>query len=280
MITKGSADLHMHTYYSDGFLSPTEIVQKAKSADLDAISITDHDSVNGLDEAITEGTRLGIEVIPGVEISTDVDDTEVHLLGYFINYKNAEFEKYLEFFRSERYYRAERIISKLNRLGIPLTIEDVMEEANFSAIGRPHIAVALYKKGFVNNYYEAFHKYIGDHRPAEEKKIHVSAKSAFKIINEAGGLTFIAHPSNMSESVLQKLINWGIDGIEVIHPSHDRRRIKYYRGIVYQYCLLESGGSDFHGGEKNDDQNFGKYAIAWSKVETIKNMLPNQEISE
>lgn len=266
-------DLHMHTTYSDGAFSPTELVLKAKEVGLDVISITDHDSVNGLKEAMAVGKEIGIEVIPGLEISTDLDEKEIHLLAYFIDIDNDELQKYLSFFRDERLHRAKRIVQKLRNLGFSINIDDVIDHAQNSAIGRPHIAYAMVNLGLINNYYEAFEKYIGDYGPAFERKIHVSPQSATKLISDAGGLSFIAHPGYMKESILTDLIKAGIDGIEVIHPSHSENQINFYRGIVNQYCLLEAGGSDFHGGKKEDGNSLGKYLISPNNLEAMRNML-------
>lgn len=266
-------DLHTHTAHSDGALSPTELVLKAKESGLSTICITDHDSTNAIDEAIKVGKEIGVNVIPGVELSTDIEDREVHLLGIFLDTENEELIKYLSFFRDERMYRAKRIVKKLNIMGHSITIDHVLEYAKNSAIGRPHIAFAMVDRGIVSNYYEAFGKYIGDDGPAYEKKIHVSPKSALKIISDAGGLSFIAHPSYMSESILTTLIKAGIDGIEVIHPAHNDYQVRFYRGIVNQYCLLETGGSDFHGGGKGDEANLGKYFISQSKLDAMQKML-------
>lgn len=242
-------------------------------AGLDIISITDHDNLAGIEAAVEFGKQLGVEVIPGVEISTDIEDKEVHLLGYFIDIYHDEFQKYLSFFRQERYNRACRIIKKLNNLGISITIESVILKAKNGAIGRPHIAQALIEAGYVSNFYEAFDKYIGNHCPAFERKIHVSPQSALKLINDAGGLSFIAHPGYISEKLLISLIKFGIDGIEVVHPCHNPSQVNYYRGIVNEYCLLASGGSDFHGGKRDDEHNLGKYYIPSSYVETMRKML-------
>ncbi|MDA3861092.1 MAG: PHP domain-containing protein [Melioribacteraceae bacterium] len=254
-------DLHMHTTYSDGNLTPFELLKKVKYLDINIVSITDHDSTNAIEEAISIGKNLGIEVIPGVEISTDVEDREVHLLGYFMDIHSSELKKYLSFFRDERLERAKRIIKKLVDLGFEISIDDVLEVANGSAIGRPHIALAMLNKGIVTDFYEAFQKFLRDGGPAYERKIHVSPQSALKLINDAGGLSFIAHPGHLKESVLMTLINSGIDGIEVTHPSHSEYQRKFYRGVVNQYCLLESGGSDFHGGKKDDENNLGWYLL-------------------
>lgn len=267
------ADLHLHTFHSDGIYSPKEIVDKACDLGINIISIVDHDSINGLPEAIEYGQQKGIEVIPGVEISTDIHNSEVHLLGYFIDYTDREFNKYLTFFREERFHRAKRIIRKLQNLGFNIGMEDVLKHAKFSALGRPHIALALIELGFVETYYDAFDNYLGDNGPAYESKIHVSVQSAIKLINDAGGLAFVAHPNKMKEHLLLDLIDAGIDGIEVIHPSHQEHQVKFYSGIVNQYCLLASGGSDFHGGLKNDYDNFGKNVIPSSYVEAMRKML-------
>lgn len=269
----GKADLHTHTNLSDGFFSPSELIEKAKKAGLDTISITDHDSVRNIEDSIQYGKENDIEVIPGVEISTDIEDKEIHLLGYFLNYKNRELKKYLSFFRDERLHRAKRIVAKLKKLGLNISIDDVLEQARSSAVGRPHIAHALIKLGYVENFYDAFNKYLGDKKPAYERKIHVSHQSALKLISDAGGLSIIAHPGFMKESILMNLINAGVDGIEVIHPMHNPHQINFYRGIVNQYCLLETGGSDFHGGIKGDEKNLGQYYISSQKVDAMRKML-------
>jgi predicted metal-dependent phosphoesterase TrpH len=269
----GKIDLHMHTSHSDGFYSPSELVTKAKESDLDAISITDHDSTNGIEEASSLGKELGIEVIPGVEISSEHNGKEVHILGYFLDYTNKEFARYLSFFREERIKRAERIIKKLENLGLDLDFEDIMAVSKNSAIGRPHIAQAMLNKGLVSSYFEAFNKYIGNGGPAYEKKVHLSPESAYKIITDAGGLSFIAHPGFMPEDILKELIESGVDGIEVYHPSHTPQKIKFYKGIVSEYYLLESGGSDYHGGQRNDDDNFGKYFTTFASLDAMKKRL-------
>lgn len=273
MIKRPRIDLHMHTTYSDGNFSPFELLKKVKELNIDIVSITDHDSINAIEEAVAIGKDLGIEVIPGVEISTDVEDKEVHLLGYFLDIYSSELKKYLRFFRDERVERAKRMISKLNNLDFDITIDDVLEVTNGSAIGRPHVALAMMNKGIVNDFYEAFQKYLRDGGPAYERKIHISPQSALKLINDAGGLSFIAHPGHLKESILMTLINSGIDGIEVTHPSHNDYQKKFYRGIVNQYCLLESGGSDFHGGKKDDESNLGRYLLNPKYLQEMRQQL-------
>ncbi len=266
-------DLHMHSFYSDGFHSPEKLIDRANVQGIKILSITDHDSVNGIHEAIDYASKLGIEVIPGVEISTDIRDTEVHILGYFVDPKNNDLEHYLNFFREERVKRAIRMVKKLNIIGLNITIDDVLVFAKNSAIGRPHVAQALLAKGQVKSFFEAFYKYIGNHAPAYERKVHLSPQSAFKIISDAGGLSFIAHPGNMPEILIKELIDAGVDGIEVIHPSHSPEQVRFYRGVVNEYFLLESGGSDFHGGKREDDENLGKYYTSAKVVDTMRTRL-------
>jgi hypothetical protein len=266
-------DLHTHTLYSDGALTPYELIELANRNGLNIISITDHDSINAIREAGECARDFGIEIISGVEISTDIDDKEIHLLAYFIDIDNEELQKYLSFFRDERMHRAKRIVQKLRNLGLNISFDDVIDHAKNSAVGRPHIAYTLADLGIVKNYQEAFERYIGDYGPAFERKIHVSPQSALKLISDAGGLSFIAHPGYMKENLLMSLIKAGVDGIEVIHPSHNENQIQFYRGIVNQYCLLESGGSDFHGGKKMDNDNLGKYYISGSQLDAMRKML-------
>ena len=160
-------------------------------------------------------------------------------------------------------------------MGIGISIDEVFEEARNSAICRPHIANVLYKNGFVENYLDAYHKYLGDYAPAYERKIHVSLKSAIKLINEADGLAILAHPGKMDEELLRSVINAGIDGIEIVHPSHTPTQTKFYGGVIEQYCLVGSGGSDFHGGMKEDSENFGQYKIKYELVSEMKTLLPS-----
>ena len=268
------ADLHMHTTCSDGTLTPPELLQRAKEAGLSIISNTDHDHVGALEEAAAAAETLGIEVIAGVELSVSVGEQDIHVLGYFFDPRNRNLLEHLSFFRSERLKRAERIVEKLNSLRVPLTIESVLEQAGSASVGRPHIANALLEEGITESYYEAFSRYIGFGKPAYEKKYQVSPQSAIELISSAGGVSFIAHPGNsIDDKVLFELINAGVDGIEVIHPSHSPERVAHFEGIVSEYFLLASGGSDFHGGKRNDQEALGKYYISKSQVDIIRHRL-------
>jgi predicted metal-dependent phosphoesterase TrpH len=267
-------DLHLHTYFSDGIYSPAQVVMKAKENGLDIISIADHDTTEGLDEAIEVGKELGVEVIPGIELSSSINGTDIHILGYFIDWHDEILQTHLRVFRELRVQRAKRIVEKLNALNIPLEFESVIEIAKNSSVSRVHIASALVRYGFVNDFYEAFNKYLGVGCPAYERNIDLSPRKAIRLISDVGGLSFIAHPGKyISEVDLATLIELGIDGIEVIHPSHNDELINYYRSIANEYFLLESGGSDFHGGLRHDEHCLGKYTVPYKFVEAMKKRL-------
>ncbi len=270
----GKVDLHLHTTFSDGALSTGELIERARRAGLSTISITDHDHVGALAQARALGESSGIEVIPGVELSTSVRDEDIHVLGYFFDEGNRALLDFLAFFRKERMKRAERIVEKLNDLNVPLKLESVLEQAGAGAVGRPHIAIALLEEGLIGSYQEAFAKYLGYGKPAYEKKYQIPPQEAIKLLSAAGGLSFIAHPgSTIDESMLVGLIDDGIDGIEVVHPSLTPERSAYYRGIVSEYYLLACGGSDFHGGKRNDADALGKYTITDGDVAMMRRRL-------
>ena len=268
------ADLHLHSIYSDGVLTPKELVQQASKYNISVISITDHDNVGAINEAIEEGKQVGVEVIPGLELSVEMNDKDIHLLAYFFDPENIRLNDYLRFFQHERLRRAERIIEKLNRINVPLDIDSVLEQAGIGSVGRPHIASALLEHGLIENYHEAFQKYLGNGAPAFEKKYQLSPNEAIQLISHAGGLCFLAHPGKYTSDVeLFQLIKLGIDGIEVVHPSHSESQQNFYRSVVNQYFLLESGGSDFHGGKKGDDQTFGTFTIQLQIVDEMRTRL-------
>lgn len=273
----GRADLHLHTHHSDGVYSPYEIIRRSRNAGLIAVSITDHDNVAAIDESIAWGREMSVDVIPGVELSVALGEKDVHLLAYFVDHTNKNLLEYLAFFRHERVKRAERIVDKLNKINVPLRMESVLDQAGIGAVGRPHIASAMVEEGLIETYHEAFLKYIGTGAPAYEKKFQLTPAEAVRLIAGAGGLTFLAHPGKATtESELLQLIQAGIDGIETVHPSHSETQQAHYRRVVDQYFLLESGGSDFHGGKKNDDDFFGTITVPMRIVERMRQRLFRQ----
>lgn len=270
----GRADLHLHTVHSDGALTPYEIVKRARDAGLGAIAITDHDNLSALDEAIEWGSSLGVQVVAGLELSATMGEKDLHLLAYFIDRNNERLLDYLAFFRQERLRRAERIVQKLNRINVPLRFDSVLEQAGIGSVGRPHIANALVEHGLTDSFHEAFEKYIGTGGPAFEKKFQLTPQDAIRLINSAGGLSFLAHPGRSTrEEEIISLISLGLDGIEIVHPSHQEEQRNYYRGIVDHYFLLESGGSDFHGGRKGDGHTFGVFTVPMRILDAMKKRL-------
>jgi predicted metal-dependent phosphoesterase TrpH len=267
------ADLHIHTKCSDGLFTPEEIVRKAVHAGLKAISITDHDTVTGIDQAKPLALELGLELIPGVEMSSAYKGYDIHILGYFFDYQQSELKGYLDHCRRLRTERAERMVQKLGKMGVKIEIEQIIMKAQNGSVGRPHIAAVLQDGGFVKSFSEAFSKYLGSHSPAYVKSIETHPEEVIRLINEAGGLSFLAHPAqNTTDEVLKQLISFGLDGLEIIHPSHDAYRQNYYREIANEYFMLFSGGSDYHGLKDHED-NFGQIWIPYDWVTKMKSRL-------
>jgi predicted metal-dependent phosphoesterase TrpH len=247
---KGFVDLHIHTSYSDGLLNPQQIVELAQQRRLTAIAITDHDSVAGVQETVEWGTSAGIEVVAGIEISILFEECEVHLLGYFINPNSSAIQHYVSLLSESRENRARQIVDVLKKQGLPISFDLVSKKANGSPIGRPHIAEVLVEEGYVFSAYEAFQKFLGEKRPADIPKFNVGLDRAVEIIKEAGGLVFLAHPATIScfQQLFPVLLDYGLDGIETIHPKHNAELQLQFREIAKAHGLLQSGGSDCHGG--------------------------------
>jgi 3',5'-nucleoside bisphosphate phosphatase len=267
----GAADLHMHTLYSDGALSPTEVVRLAHRAGLSTIAITDHDHTGAIEEARLAGTPLGIDVVSGVELSVAIDGREVHVLGMFFDHTHRPLLEYMEFLRAARRTRAERIVGRLNSLRVPLTLEAVLEQADGGAVGRPHVAAAMVAGGFAGSIQEAFGRFLRDGGPAWEQKVDVSPRDAAERVAEAGGVSFVAHPGETFDTrTLSALLDQGIDGVEAVHPSHSQERTAALRALAAERRVPLCGGSDFHGGKKNDGALVGRYTVSAEELETIR----------
>jgi predicted metal-dependent phosphoesterase TrpH len=255
----GKIDLHLHTTFSDGSYSPEQIIEKARASDLETISITDHDTIDALPSAETACREAGIELISGIEFTTYILDREVHILSYFFDRENRDLLRLISFCKDERMFRARRIIKKLADHGVDISLDEVLEEAKDAPITRPHIASAVFKKGIVKNYFDIFDLYLGNEGPCYEKKIFIDPITIFDLAHKAGGVSMVAHPGMLPEAVIDRVIELGVDGLEVIHPSHTDFQMKTLANLANSNFLLSSGGSDFHGGKKNDEGNFGKF---------------------
>jgi len=240
-------DLQVHTTASDGALPPAKVVEAARDAQLYAIAITDHDTVDGLDESIEAGERLGVRIVPGVELSTHFEDEELHLLGLHVTERES-MRTALAGLQLGRIARAERIVATLNASGIPVTMESVLAEAADGAVGRPHVARAMVAGGWVRDFREAFDKWLGWGKPAYMSKARFDVADAIALVHRAGGLAVWAHPGEgATPARVQKLADVGLDGVEVLHPSHPPYLVQRLIETVENAGLLPSGGSDWHG---------------------------------
>jgi predicted metal-dependent phosphoesterase TrpH len=249
-------DLHSHTTASDGSLSPEELVQLAKQQGVSTLAVTDHDSVAGLPRAQAEGDRLGIEIIPGIEISCLYEDVELHILGYFINAEDPRLAATLRQYLTSREDRNPRIVERLRDLGCDLTYDDVKAFAGSATIGRPHIAQVLLRKGYVKSVTEAFDRYLTEGGPAYVPRVLPTPKEAVGLIRQIGGIPVLAHPVYTArlkepfEHVCATLKGLGLMGIESIYSSHTQQQTDRYRSVAREHRLLVTGGSDFHGDSK------------------------------
>jgi len=251
-------------------MKPAEMVERAKIEGLAAISIVDHDSIDGLGEALEAGRGAGVEVVPGVELSSQYNGKDVHILGYYFNPRCRNLADYLKIFREERHKRAEKMIRNLNNSGVKILIEDVEVRARGKCIGRPHLAEELMHRGYVGTIQEAFQKYIGYGSNAYEEKYRLPPEEAIRLITGARGLAFLAHPgAGIGETVITNFIKSGLDGIEVVHPFLHAERQRLLKSIAHRLGLLMSGGSDCHGGR---DGNFymGRYMVPYAYLEAIR----------
>lgn len=250
------ADLHVHTIYSDGVLTPAEVVKLAKKSNVSIIAIADHDSIAGIDEAIKTGEALGIEIVPGIEFGAYALNTEVHILGFYIDYQNTEFIKELERLKTFRIKRIEAMIKKLNKAGFDITIEEVLKEASSGknvapeklSIGRSHLSKVMAKKKICKNEQDAMKNFIGLGNPYYVDVMNnLSPTDAVALIRKYKGIPVVAHPGLIKQSgLVEKLAQNGLLGIEAFYPQHSAQQIDEFKKLAKRYNLILTGGSDFH----------------------------------
>ncbi|MDP8230831.1 MAG: PHP domain-containing protein [Candidatus Gorgyraea atricola] len=271
------ADLHIHTNLSDGTFSPEKIVEYSKAKGLAAIAITDHDTCKGIAPAIMVAKGLGIEVIPGIELSAEMDDRDLHILGYFIDWQNQEFLKKLEHIVHIRKERAKEILKRLKRVNVDLDEGELFKLASCCSVGRLHIAQLLFKKGYVSSISGAFKEYIGDSSPCYVKKFKLSPKEAVDMIKGVGGVAVLAHPKTINtkdrplEDFVALLVKDGIQGIEAYHSDNTQKDEKKFNDLAEKYNLVMTGGSDCHGFGKKQIL-IGKVKIPYELVERLKGL--------
>ena len=264
------ADLHLHTNFSDGTFTPEELVSHAQKSGLACIAVTDHDSVEACERAAAACAAVNIEFVTGTELTAEHNDTELHVLGYFLDTQNKKLLDEIAKFQVVRQRRVHEMVARLNDLGMPLQAESVFALANCKSPGRPHVARAMVKAGLVRNLDEAFELFLKKGRPAWVPKSRVSALEAIELLHQAGGLAVMAHPGlNRTDSVIPDLVAAGMDGIECFHTKHSTATSERYLEIADKYKLLVTGGSDCHGFSKGRPL-IGTVKLPYEHVQKMK----------
>ncbi len=265
-MAKKYADLHLHTNASDGELPPSEMVKMAKEAGLAAVGIVDHDTVDGIESARRAGKRHGVEIISGVEFSCQGRKSKFHILGYCIDWRDPRLLDSLRGFQEDRRLQVQGMVGKLQKSGIDISYEEVLKLSGGGSIGRPHIARAMLRRGYIRAPQEAFDRYLRAGKPAYVERYELAPREAINLIREAGGVPVLAHPIYGGVEELPTLVKQGLRGIEAYHSDHDPQATKFYLQLARKHGLLVIGGSDSHGA----DPPVGSVRIPWELVEELK----------
>ncbi len=264
------ADLHIHTDFSDSTFTPEEVMACARERGLAAAAICDHDCVDGIEPAKAAGESLGVEAIPGIELTVEKEDAEIHILGFFINWKDEGLKKKLEEMRAGRIVRIHKMVEKLNTAGIDVKADDVFKLAGRGSIGRLHLAQAMINTGKVRNFKDVFGKYIGFRQLCYVSNVIFPAKEAIEAILNVGGVPVLAHPGIMDkDEYIPELVGYGLKGIEAYHSDHNTAAVKHYEDLAKEYGLLVTGGSDCHGAGKGRAL-IGTVRVPYEIVEKLK----------
>lgn len=272
-------DLHLHSTFSDGWYTPAQLVQAAGKAGLSVLALTDHDSVNGVEEAVraARGLNKPLTVVTGIELGTQQEHSNIHILGYRLDINNLTLLTAVNELRQKREQRLQQILELLQRLNIPVRIE----RKNFpnQALGRPHVAKAMVSQGYVRTIQEAFDRYLGQGRPAYVPQPRLTPPEALALIHQAGGLAFMAHPEEIGsrELVFRLMESLPWDGLEVYHPSAlAAGTTDYWRSFALKQHLLISGGSDFHGNADRYPAHLGEFIVESQQVNQLWQGQPLQ----
>ena len=269
-------DLHVHTNYSDGKFTPSKVIDLAVKRNLNGIAITDHDTVLALDEAMEYSKKYkNFKLIPGIELGCIYKDEEVHILGYFIDYKSKELLKATKELRKDRVERGKKIISKLRDLNLEITENEVQSLSKEDFIGRVHIARVLLNKHYVSSISDAFEKYLNKGLPAYVLRKTFTIKESINLINSANGIAVLAHPGLLKEKekIIDHCIKNGIQGIECIHSKHSMIDNQLFENIARKANLLITAGSDFHGELVDNDLLLGKFYIGEDEILKLEELI-------
>ena len=266
------ADLHVHSLASDGTYGPAQLVKESIKRKLSAIAIVDHDTLDAIPEATAEAEGKDLEIIPGIELTAQHEGQEIHILGYFLDYRDNALLNKLVSLRQNRVERVYKIVKNLEGLGVNLDAKTVFDISGESTVGRMHIARALVQEGHVANIPEAFRKYIGDKSAAYVLGFYLSVPEAIKMIQDAGGVAVLAHPYLLrNDALITEFAGYGLQGMEIYYPEHSQSMINFYLELAKKLNLAVTGGSDFHGSAKPDIK-LGMVKIPLELVEKLRRL--------
>ena len=268
----GKIDLHLHSTASDGRYSPEEVVHKAARAGLVTICLADHDSIEGIPAALAAAKAYpGLTVIPGIEVSTELAGGEAHILSYYVDHTNQELQTALRRFRESRLGRARGMVAKLGELGVDITWERVQEIAGDGSVGRPHIALAMLEKGYIEAFPEAFTRYIGNSGPAYVEREKMTPAAAVELIVRTGGLPGLAHPYTVPDpkQLVAELKLVGLAAIEVYYKDYTNQQVGELREIAAHHRLVATGGTDYHGNDEVNEVRMGSVRVPPASVEKL-----------
>lgn len=258
-------DFHLHSTASDGVQSPTWVMETAAARGVRVLSLTDHDTTAGYGEAKAAAERIGLQLIPGMELSTDYQGADVHLLAYGFDVEDGGLQEKLAWLRNGRLGRTQRIVEILTGLGAPIRLARVYEIAGEATVGRPHIARALVEAGHVASVQEAFDRFLHNGGPADVDRVKFGPKETIELVHAAGGVVFCAHPVFIGDdydAVIEQFAAWGLDGIETYYKHYDAETVERHRQLGVRLGLMRSGGSDYHGLGNPDDRDIGDFGFA------------------
>ncbi|MBN1885799.1 MAG: PHP domain-containing protein [Candidatus Krumholzibacteriota bacterium] len=266
-------DLHLHSFHSDGILSPAELVRRARGAGLAAIAIADHDTIAGQAEAIEAGGREGVDIVTAVEFSLIEAERDIHLLGYCVDPADGPLSTALAELAAARIERARVIVEKIREAGVDISFDDVRALAGRGSIGRPHVARALLRAGAISSFYEAFARYIGPDGPAYVPKRVLALETVVELVHGAGGVAVWAHPGRMvnDEPLLGRLLAAGVRGLEATHPNHNNTTVALIVAATERFGLVATGGSDFHFDEAMK-ADIGESTVPYRIVEELRRL--------